>query len=272
MQDKVHPPIPADTTLFENVIQWTMKPYWPSPNPTQKSGSAVDSPNEPIIPIQAFLHLVCSEWITMYCYISTRLSQLEWEISFPQEFLLEQAADSSLRKLHTWRRLVPLYHTMLSETLSHVFRFPSPSLSGNATTPYPFHALEPSFKHALDQIKELQTRLDRLTVIATSSITIADARASLRENRNVSRLTWLAAIFIPLTFITGLLSIQPDVTQLTESFKYYFAIALPLTVITVGVTIITTWKGDWIAKRLKGKAKKGKEKSKTKFTFYKNQL
>ncbi|KAF2429254.1 hypothetical protein EJ08DRAFT_698396 [Tothia fuscella] len=243
-----YPNGPPEDSLFDNVIHWTLKQYAVSPN------QGFNSDESPIIPVQAFLHLVCAEWLNMISYLSTRLGQLEWEISFPRDFLLEEAADSSLKKLHVWRRLVPLYYEMLTETLSdRVFQFPPPHSPSRIL---PFHALRPSFEHVLSRFGELQNRLDRLTTIATAAITIAETRLSYAENKNLSRLTWLATFFIPLTFITGLLSIQPNIPELKGSLKYFFAIAIPLTVIVLGITAITTWYGEWISSKLKGQAKK----------------
>jgi hypothetical protein len=207
--------------------------------------------------MEGFLRIVCAEWLTMVSYLSTRFGQLEWEISFPKDFLLAQGSDTSLQKLHIWRRLVPLYHEMLSETVyGRVFRFPR---LRNPEIPLPFQALRPSFFDALAQFDELQKRLYRLTQSATDAITIAEARFSAAENKNLERLSWLATLFIPLTFIAGLLSIQPDVPQLKTSFKYYFAIAFPVTAITVGITALLTWtfrqETPWFP-IMKGKAKK----------------
>jgi hypothetical protein len=295
---------PPNTSLFEEVVYWTMKSYFPSPNPPS------NTPATPIIPIQPFLHIVCAEWLTMTTYLSTRLGQLEWEISFPKDFRLEEAADSSLRKLHVWRRLVPLYREMLTETLGSAFRYPPnipnqrhmlppdisiPGLPNSAgivnstskhttcsscslptyplsslTTPsVAFHALRPSFVQALLQMNELQQRLERLTTIATAAISIAESRLSFVENRNVSRLTWLATVFIPLTFITGLFSIQPDIPALTKSLGIYFATAIPLALITLGVAaIIKWWKFVW--EIFGGKGQKTKRRAEG-FKFYKQE-
>jgi hypothetical protein len=299
-----YPSGPPNTSLFEEVIYWTMKPYFPSPNPPN------NTPETPIIPIQPFLHIVCAEWLTMITYLTTRLGQLEWEISFPKDFRLEEAADSSLRKLHVWRRLVPLYREMLTEILERAFRFPPNAphqrytlppdisipglpnsvgilsstqkfstcsscslptypLSSLATPSVAFHALRPSFVRALLQMNELQQRLERLTTIATAAISIAESRLSFVENRNVSRLTWLATVFIPLTFITGLFSIQPDIPALKTSFGYYFAAAIPLALITLGVAaVIKWWRVVW--EMFGGKKVKTKRRAEG-FRFYKQE-
>jgi hypothetical protein len=69
-------------------------------------------------------------------YIRTRLGQIEWEISFPEHFLNKGSnVDVALKKLHIWRRLVPLYREMLNETLQRVFEFQchTTSLAGNVS-------------------------------------------------------------------------------------------------------------------------------------------
>jgi hypothetical protein len=257
---------PDNASLFENVIHWTTKEYFASPNPKTSSDT------QPIIPIQAFLHIVCAEWLTMISYLSTRLGQLEWEIAYPRDFSLEEAADSSLKKLHVWRRLIPLYHEMITETLSdRVFQFPPPHCPDRTL---PFHALKPSFQHVLGKFRDLQSRLDRLTTIATAAISIAETRQSFVENKNLSRLTWLATVFIPLTFITGLLSIQPDIPSIKGSLKYFFAIAIPLTVITLGITAVATFWGEWIMAKLTGREEELKKRRAIGGTlkFHKEQL
>ena len=74
--------------------------------------------------MQALLHLVCSEWLTMSDYIKTRLNQIDLEIVKPKKFAPDNHIDIALERLHMWRRLIPLYREMVSETLQQVFRFP----------------------------------------------------------------------------------------------------------------------------------------------------
>jgi hypothetical protein len=74
--------------------------------------------------MQALLHLVCSEWQTMSDYVKTRLSQIDWEIVDPEKFASNNHIDGALKKLHMWRRFIPLYREMLTETLEQVFHFP----------------------------------------------------------------------------------------------------------------------------------------------------
>lgn len=67
--------------------------------------------------------MVCTEWLTLVEYIKTRLSQVDWEIAFPQDFLAkDEQIERALFKLHYWRRVVPVYRAMLADTFLRVFR------------------------------------------------------------------------------------------------------------------------------------------------------
>jgi hypothetical protein len=48
-------------------------------------------------------------------------------------------------------------------------------------------------------------------------------------------LTWLATIFIPLTFLSGLFSIDSNLGSLANSFKTYFELAIPLAIAALSV-------------------------------------
>ena len=102
--------------FFDDFIYWAEKPEAFSSN-----GSI---PNTHHIPMQVLLHLVCTEWRTMSDYIKTRLCQIDLEILKPEKFAASRQVDKALDKLNMWRRFIPLYREMVSETLEQVFRFP----------------------------------------------------------------------------------------------------------------------------------------------------
>lgn len=71
-------------------------------------------------------------------------------------------------------------------------------------------------------------RLEAMMSVDTSLIQAIDSRRSLEETRSTSRLTYLALIFIPLTFVSGLLSMNDRFVSGGKLFGLYFAIAIPL--------------------------------------------
>jgi hypothetical protein len=271
-----HPPNgPSRKSFFDDFIYWAQRP----PYPPLKSNSAASNRSSssdtvsgatdysntglsPVCrPVQALLHLCGAEWLTMTDYIKTRLTQIDWEISFPEQFIRRDAdIDSALKKLHVWRRLVPLYREMLEETIHHVFLFPAPMLPQNHCTltddcECAAHTLNnaPSsaiscfhgdFKRIMSYMEEHQSRVDRLTSVVTAVMSITDSRHSMDENRNVASLTWLATFFVPMSFVSSLFSMQTDITQSRATFGWYFAAALPLSFIALGIVWAVTHRHD----------------------------
>jgi len=87
------------------------------------------------------------------------------------------------------------------------------------------------FNHIASTAELYSCRLNEMIPIVTSLIQIIDSRRSLIETANISRLTHLAMVFVPLTFITGLFSMKDTMTPGGRSFWLYFAIAIPMCLI-----------------------------------------
>lgn len=218
------------------------------------------------------IYTICAEWLIVCDYVKARLSQIEWELEMPRLFRSKgDAIDTSLKRLHTWRRQIPIFREMVTETLDHALpaaaRLTSPlhplphantAMPNSPFTPTTpllssarslltdtfvinfddvsgFEDILPDFRRVLAAVNELQERVDRLTGIVTSEISIEDSRRGLEENHNMARLTWLATIFIPLTFISGLYSMNEDIVELKATYGWYFATAVPFTLIVMAV-------------------------------------
>jgi len=232
----------------------------------------------------------------MVDYIKTRLFQLEWEIDRPQYFTVgSQAVDSALEKLHIWRRLVSLYRDMVPETVQNAVRLseraqevfstqadsphqgdgsePENLPAGQAQTAVHVHPSEAKlslmshyerdFTFILSQLNEYQRRIDRLTAVVTGIISIDDSRRGIKDNHNIGRLTWLATIFIPLSLISGILSMQGDVTQISrKTFTVYFATSLPLAVvIAAGARILSASRSQYKSHKYNNAQRKGQKTS-----------
>ena len=74
-------------------------------------------------------------------------------------------------------------------------------------------------------------RLEAMVSIATSLIQATDSRRSLAETVNISRLSYLALIFIPLTFVSGLFSMNDNIAPGGILFGLYFAVSVPLSIV-----------------------------------------
>ncbi|KAK5631801.1 hypothetical protein RRF57_007515 [Xylaria bambusicola] len=263
------PKPPTQDNLFEDFLFWAQQKDL-CPNRTANDTA------QALVPIQVLLHLICSEWITMSDYIKTRLNQLDWEIIKPEFFRLSKVGVANmLEKLHMWRRLVPLYREMVSETTRHIDQFSSrietlvatlESTEGSkANSPTTVNSMpnqaqrslishyDADFKRIKEQLEEYQTRIDQLTAVVTAVISIDNSQRSLQDNRNIGRLTWLATFFIPLSLIAGILSMQSNVDEISGyTFKVYFATSLPLSIVIAAITITLSMSRSENKKKLKG--------------------
>lgn len=75
-------------------------------------------------------------------------------------------------------------------------------------------------------VETYAARSEALVPVVTSLVQIVDTRRSLREAANVTRLTNLALLFIPLSFVTGIFSMNDGVSA--HGLGVYFSVAVPL--------------------------------------------
>ncbi|KAI0539507.1 hypothetical protein GGR58DRAFT_464564 [Xylaria digitata] len=199
---------PVEASFFEDFVYWAQSPKVFNISPKTPASH---------VPALALLRLVCAEWLTLNQYIKTRLSQVDWEITHPKEFLTQTQIDTILKKLHTWRRLVPLYREMIFETKSTVFHSDSPGHEA----PSDMDRYKDELSLILEQMEEYERRIDRLTTVVTSAISIMDSRRA-------ERLTRLATLFVPLSLVGTLFSMSGDITQIGATFGYWAAASLVL--------------------------------------------
>lgn len=234
-------------TFFEDFIHWARKPESFESIPASDTSRREVAPRPGLdVPMSALLHLICTEWLMISDYIETRLCQIDWELAKPRDWGDSTRVDEVAGRLNFWRRSVPMYRKMLSETLVQVFRETShlPGLPGQGHmrlrgvlqpllgTPA-VASYRPDFYMALAAMHEHQARVDKLLEITVATVSIEESRNGYRMNKKLSNLTWLATAFLPLSFVATLLSVQEDVTALADSLSYWARIAIPLTVLTM---------------------------------------
>ena len=219
MHSQSHPSGPPGTSTFDDVVYWSQKMT------KQEIASVKHDPR--VLGLKAFA-MVCAEWRGLIQYINTRLAQIEWELEEPEYRKDASGLDASLQKLHPWRRSVPAYYQFVAETIDRVF----PEGDGRG-----LNVLLPDFNIVLKKISALESRVERIVNVATAIINIDEARRSVEQNRNFGRLTYLAVIFVPASFVSSFFSMSPDVSALAQTFWIYATIAVPLTALALLVTL-----------------------------------
>ena len=211
---------PTDASFFEDFMFWAQKPN------AVFAHSQANITDVQCTPIFALLRLVCAEWLTLSQYIKTRLCQVDWEITHPKEFLTQTKIDSILKKLHTWRRLVPTYREMLLDTTSRVFQRLDHTDQYGTDVKNSFNAFKDEFGLVLHQMEEYEDRIDRLTAVVTSAINIVDSRRA-------ERLTFLATVFLPLSLVATLFAMSDNIDKIKYTFGYWAAASFALLLMLV---------------------------------------
>ena len=214
---------PPRTSAFEDII------YWTSLLSPEEIG---DVQKDPRVLFKSTLLVVCAEYYTLVKYATARLAQLEWEIENPNLLPYVGGLEITIKKLYSWRRRFPIYRLLVSEVLEKV-------INRDQFLPYSENHitdLRRDFEILLSDIENLQVRADRIMAVVTAVMSIEESKKANEQNRSLARLTWLAVTFIPLSFVSSLFSMNPELSSLVKSFWIFFAVAIPLTVTVLFVT------------------------------------
>ncbi|KAK0363846.1 hypothetical protein LTR91_023863 [Friedmanniomyces endolithicus] len=225
MHDQAPVEAPTHKSLYDDVVYWT----------SRMTAADLDGVRaEPRSICMPIFRLVLADWRTVLKYMATMLGKIEWEFENPHWGEAPSDIDNSLRKLSPWRRNVPYYQGMIAESIDRIFRdlrtAPAPS------TTRPAFGI-PSLRHDFDLVRKLmdasQHRIETIQTTASNSISIEESRRAVQQNQNLARLTFLATLFIPLSFTSSFLSMSSNFTQSTQTIWLFFAIGLPLTAIAL---------------------------------------
>lgn len=249
------PKIKLSSSWYQDIVQMTAAYPWFK----QEVGHGI----KPQVLAYPTLYTICAEWLLVCDYVKTRLSQIEWEVELPKTF--RRPADDtrsksdviadSLQRLHTWRRHIPVFRDMVTEALDQalpaVVRLTS-HLHGDEAAAKALDEVKPDFERVLKSLEELQDRVNNLTGVVTSEINLNDSHQAIEDNHNLTRLTWLATIFIPLSFVSAFFSMNESVADLKYTYGWFFVTAIPFTALCL---VIAQLSGDgWLGRKIKQKA------------------
>lgn len=170
------------------------------------------------------LKVVAAEWMTYLEVLYHSTKEYEYDpsaISAPMEQL--DVLYTDLFALQKWaRRNMASFHK-----LRYVIQFLKHRNNDDRDTESITQLVE-DYEHIASTMDIYNHRLEATVPIVTSLIQIIDSQRSLIETANVTRLTYLAFVFVPLTFVASLFSMNDNITSSAHSFWLYFAVAIPM--------------------------------------------
>ncbi|KAF1952201.1 hypothetical protein CC80DRAFT_423005 [Byssothecium circinans] len=169
------------------------------------------------------LKMVAASWMKYVAVMQYCMKMYEYQgDKLPN---LEQF-NTDLRELQGWRR-----RSMVSQhKVRSIIRQLKARSSQDVGKSHPDirHLIE-DFKVLCNNIEDTGKRLENMLPVVTSLVQIIDARQSFAETTNISRLTILALIFVPLSFVSSLFSMNDNNAPGAPGFWVYFAVAIPIT-------------------------------------------
>ena len=168
------------------------------------------------------LKIVAAEWVSYVALMHLSIKHYEYTIDNDPSLSDElMRLTSDLHALQSWRRRSMATQRKLSFAVSFI----------KSRAKKDFEVWDPfieDFEHISTSILECSHRLDTTIPVVTSLIQIVDTRRSFAETSNISRLTYLALAFVPLSFVASLFSMNSDVAPGGQHFWIYLAVAIPV--------------------------------------------
>lgn len=252
-----------------------LKQYW-----TRSIPPSFD-PQDPTLHSLSYfpLKIIGAEWIRYIAVMHHCLKSYEYNTA--QLPPLKQF-NQDLRELQTWRR-----RSMMSQRkLEAVAHFLSEESNPDTPTllPYPSSqtyrtaqrrptisyqstpsSLQKDYALLLASLTSTSAHLSTILPTIITFIQIADTRRSYAETANVTRLTILALVFVPLTYVSSLFSMNSENAPGSDGFWVYFVVAVPVTILVACVARPPVGEVrmlvKWVCGRRRGKGKeRGVEK------------
>jgi Mg2+ and Co2+ transporter CorA len=212
-------PAPTSCGLFEDLLTcWTRE---------TPEGFNPESPS--LLSLAYYpLKIIAGEWMNYAAVMSFSIKRYEYTVEdLPILFPELDKLNSDLRTLQSWRR-----RSIASRNkIASVARFLHSHRPKSPHTDELWTSLVDDYEHIDANIKEYSYRLENMLPIVTAVVQVVDTRRSFAETANVSRLTYLALVFVPLTFTTGLFSMNIDTAPGGKNFWAFFLVAIPVTVV-----------------------------------------
>ncbi|KAI1762612.1 hypothetical protein GGR53DRAFT_521552 [Hypoxylon sp. FL1150] len=225
----------------------------------------IDSDPE-LITSFAYPHIFAEILVTLQ-YTFTGLFQIEWQLDSERTRKLADL-ETALDSLHKWQRRLPFYVGWMRDSIVALEgRY---SLWQQVPALSPFTAVKPGepllrhdgaptaetatmwragvrrdFVSLLARLQALQLRADKIMKMAVAIISVEESKKSMVESRNMSRITYLAFIFVPMSFVSSFLSMNQDLTSRSAMvYGVFFTVAVPL---SIGAVVLAAYWNEIVA-------------------------
>ncbi|KAI0508724.1 hypothetical protein F5B22DRAFT_658850 [Xylaria bambusicola] len=138
--------------------------------------------------------------------------------------------------LANWMTMKRLSTAFISGSAAYPFMWPGPEAPLTALRAAT--VCRPRCLPSLSPIRTLQQQADKIMKMAVAIISVEEGKKAVDESRNMSRIIYLAFVFVPLSFVTSLLSMSPDISQARAlAYGIFFAVSVPISLTALYISL-----------------------------------
>lgn len=187
--------------------------------------------------------IVLAEW-KMYTHLMNRYFKY---YEYTLRDIEQRLHDSDIVDLQRWRRRgMQSRHklTLLTEFIDYWLQ-----QEHQESDRKPWSLVQRDIQHLQSNLEHYSRSLEQMVPIATSMVQLLDSRRGILEASHVGRLTFIALVFVPLSWVSSIFSMSDGYSPGHEHFWVYFATSVPVLLLVVFLSFVR-W--DFVFAKLKG--------------------
>lgn len=174
--------------------------------------------------INQILRFMVAEWLNVSHIVECELTKLDyWNENHIPGFTFHQ---QEVNILHMWRRRCARYGDMLrrsEELCSHRGPISWPKLESESAS-----LIIKDFQAVHDKFKRMEKNAEKQISTVFAKISVEAGEESINQARRVTRLTVIATVFLPMSFVASIFSMNGRFALDGECWWMYVVVAVPL--------------------------------------------
>lgn len=178
------------------------------------------------------LRIALAEWV-LYSHVVSRYHK-HYEYSLQD--VHKRPLESDIVDLQRWRRRITQSRQKLG-VLSQFITY----WRKDEVDKQPWDMLLLDIDSIMSKLQHYGHSMEQVMPVATGMVQLLDARESARQAANVTALTYIATVFVPLSWVAGLFSMSDHFLPGREKFWVYISTAFPLSLVVLLVSVVPLW-------------------------------
>jgi Mg2+ and Co2+ transporter CorA len=140
---------------------------------------------------------------------------------------------------------MPIYHSFVESSISRLStRYSSTTSRSGDTSPFDsWSDILVNLKDILHRLEILHCRADKIMTVSMAVTGREESKKATQESHAITRVSYLAFIFVPLSFLTGFFSMSGEFPMRT--YAVWAGVAIPVCMCALGALVCAGKVGRW---------------------------